>query len=160
MKYKLSVWAAVVFVPAMLFAISALGQEKSSLSHDEESALGNMRTINTAEVTYASTYKSGYSHNLAEMGETPPGVKESPSRANLIDYKLAAGQKGGYAFTYRPGKKDKDGKISNYTVTARPFKWHKDAVSYLTDQTGVIRWTRESRAPTAKDPTIDSLVGP
>jgi type IV pilus assembly protein PilA len=159
MKHKLSVWAAVVFVSALLFAISGLGQEKSSLPDEVAGAVGSVRTINTAEVTYASTYTTGYSRTLAEMGETATGVKESPSRANLIDNELAQGRKHGYVFTYRPGKKDKDGKISNYTVTARPIKWHKDAVSFFTDQTGVIRWTRENRAPTAKDDTIDSLVG-
>ncbi|MGD0696931.1 MAG: hypothetical protein ABSB82_19105 [Terriglobia bacterium] len=159
MEHKLSVWAAAVVVSALLFAISALGQEKSSLPEDVEHVLGGVRTINTAEMTYASTYNTGFSQTLAEMGETGPGVKESASRANLVDYKLAEGRKYGYVFAYRPSKKDKDGKVSSYTLTVRPVKWHKDSVSFFTDQTGVIRWTRENRTPTAKDDPIDSLVG-
>ena len=159
MKHKLSVWAVVVLVSALLFAISALGQEKSSLPDEVASALGSVRTIETAEMTYASTYNTGFSRTLAEMGETATGAKESASRANLIDYKLAEGRKHGYVFTYRPGQKDKDGKTSKFTLTARPMKWQKDAVSFFSDETGVIRWTRENRTPTAKDDPIDSLVG-
>ena len=159
MKHKLCVWTAVVFTSASLFAISALGQEKSSLPDDVENALAGIRTINTAEVTYASTYNTGYSQTLAELGETAIGVKESASRANLIDYKLAKGRKNGYFFTYRPSKKDKDGKVSSYTLTVRPTKWHKDAASFFTDQTFVVRLTRENRASTVKDDPIDVPVG-
>jgi hypothetical protein len=147
MKHKLGVWTAVVFGPALLFAISALGQEKSSLPEEVANVLGGIRTINTAEVTYASTYNTGFSQTLAEMGETATGVKESASRANLVDYKLAKGRKYGYVFTYRPSKKNKDGKVNSYTLTARAVEWHKDSVSFFTDQTGVIRWTRENRTP-------------
>ena len=157
MKHKLSVWAAVVF--ALLFATGVLGQEKSSLPEDVEKALGGVRTINTAEVTYASTYTTGFSQSLAEMGETATGVKESPSRANLIDNDLAKGRKYGYIFTYRPAKKDKSGRITSYTLTVRPAKWHKDSVSFYTDHSGVIRYTRQNRLPTAKDDPIDSLIG-
>jgi len=153
MKHKAGIWAAVVLV--LSFTICALGQEKSSLSDEAANAVGAVRTINTAEVTYAATYNTGYTRTLAEMGETSAGVKESASRANLIDSQLAAGRKHGYVFTYRPGPKGKDGKTSSYTLTARPIKWQKDAVSFFSDQTGVIRWTRENRAPTAKDDIID-----
>jgi len=159
MKHKPSVRAALVLVSALLFATSALGQEKSSLPDEAERGLGSVRTINTAEVTYASTYNTGFSRTLAELGETATGVKESASRADLIDNELAQGRKKGYAFTYRPGQKDKGGRISTYTLTARPMKWHKDAVSFFSDETGVIRWTRENRTPTAKDAPVDSLFG-
>jgi type IV pilus assembly protein PilA len=149
--------AAVVaiLVSACFLAASAVAQGVAEGASEEEAgAVGAVRTINTAEVTYASTYNTGYSVSLEVLGETPPGVKESASRANLITHDLAAGKKGGYIFAYRPGKKDKDGRISVYTVTARPIKWQRGRKSIFSDQSGVIRWTGENRAPTAKDPAI------
>jgi len=42
-----------------------------------------------------------------------------------------------------------------FFITVRPEKWQKGMTSFFTDQTGVIRWAKEDRAPTAKDLAID-----
>jgi hypothetical protein len=131
-----------IFFAVVLLAGGVAAQEKSSaLSEDEGNALGATRTVNTAEVAYAATYGKGF----------------SPDHAALVAIELAKGKWGNYVFSYKPGAKGKDGKIAAYTLTVRPVKWHKDQVSYFTDQTGIIRWTKENRAPTAKDEPIDSL---
>jgi hypothetical protein len=91
------------------------------------------------------------------MGEKPGSTNPTAEAAGLIDESLSGGKKAGYVFNYQPGAKDKSGHITSYTVTARPQRWQKNVVSFFTDQTGVIRWTKEDRAPTAKDPTTDSL---
>ena len=113
--------------------------------------------INTAEINYAATYDKGYSRTLTLALET--AAKQTDpflGGAELIDGSLMRGKKGGYVFVYKPGVVE-GGKIVTYTVVARPEKWRKDLRSLFTDETGVIRWTSENRAATAKDPPINSL---
>lgn len=126
------------------------------ISSNRASAVGSMRTINTAETTYASTYNQGYSPDLASLGPSigPP----SASAAMLIDEVLARGRKSGYTFTYTPGRRDAQGRIAAYTVIARPIRYDSDkptsGTSFITDESGVIRYTEEKRAPTAQDPPV------
>jgi hypothetical protein len=121
------------------------------------SAIGSLRTIDVAEITYASTYDGGYSPDLASLG---PGSGGSPSAsaAGLIDSVLATGRKSGYIFTYTPGQRDPKGRIASYTVTACPITYDRDRrgsrTSFFTDETGVIRQTDENRPPTAQDQPI------
>jgi len=148
------------FLATTFLAAGATAQQKTSaVSGEEQYGLGDTRTVNTAEVTYASIYKTGYSANLLALGEGPSGTEPSAAHAGLITNELAQGEAHGYTFTYKPGAKDKDAAIRTYTLVARPMKWQKGRVSYFTDQTGVIRWTKQNRAPTAKDEPIDSLPG-
>jgi type IV pilus assembly protein PilA len=123
---------------------------------NREMAIGSMRTINTAEITYASTYNLGYTADLASLGagSGPP----SAAAAGLIDESLARGKKSGYVFTYAPGPRDAAGKISSYSVSARPENYgpadRRYQSSFFTDQSGVIRGTREDRPATAQDTPI------
>lgn len=143
-----------------LAAVNVAAEEKSgALSADESGALGATRTVITAEVVYAATYKKGYSPDLLVLGEGATGTVPSADHAGLVAKELAEGKWANYLFNYKPGPKAKDGNITAYTLTVRPVKWCKDVLSYLTDQTEVIHWTRENRAATAKDPTVDSLPG-
>lgn len=156
-KYFIRAFILLVCVWATLMATAQ--QKSSAPSEDEGNALGATRTVNTAEVVYAATYKEGFSPDLLALGEGPAGAAPSADRAALVTIELAKGRLGNYLFSYKAGAKGKDGKIAGYTLTVRPVKWQKDQVSYFTDQTGVIRWTKENRAPTVKDSTIDSLPG-
>jgi hypothetical protein len=69
-------------------------QQQRHAFASQASAVGSLRTINTAEITYASTYNHGYSSSLATLG---PGTEGSPpveSAAGLIDEVLAPEQRG------------------------------------------------------------------
>jgi len=136
---------------ALLGAVIFAQEKPAPPSEDEAHAVGASRTINTAEVTYAATYNKGYSINLLVLGEGLPGAQPTEMQAGLIAKGLAQGTWHNYIFTYKPGAKDKDGHINSYSLVARPAKWHKDAASFYTDQSGVIRSTRENRAPSAND---------
>ena len=119
--------------------------------------IGDLRTINQAEITYASTYNVGYSPSLAALG---PGTSSTPTAtaAGLIDEVLARGTKSGYVFTYTPGPRDADGKIGSYTITAHPAEYGKTGDwEFFSDQTGVIRAVREDRPATTQDRPIDEL---
>src|SRR3989442_6878607 len=55
---------------------------------DPASGVGCVRTINTAEQTYALTYKIGYSKNLAATGISEGEKSPSPGYAALLSYTL------------------------------------------------------------------------
>lgn len=145
---------AVIVLAADLAAIVMLVFSSSPLMRhtmaNSASAVGCMRTINTSEVTYASTYPEvGFAH-LAALG----GVGGSTSGAGLIDEVLAGGEKSGYRFAIKLGPPDAKGVITTYAVTARPVEHACDQRSFFSDQTGIIRQTSQDRAATAQDPPL------
>ncbi len=147
--------ALFLFVLIIPLAIAIPGLLRSPISANQASAVGSLRTINTAEITYADTYKAGYSPTLAALGPPPGDAQPSASAASLIDSVLAGGVKSGYRFTYVPGPPDKTGHIKTYTVVARPVEYGKRGrMSFFTDESGVIRKTDEDRLASAKDPPI------
>ena len=111
----------------------------------EASAVGSMRTLNTALVTYAATYPEiGFPATLGALG----GDGGSASQAGLIDPVLASGVKTGYKFEYASGG-------TTYNIVARPVSSDVTAKrSFFTDESGVIRFTQENRIPTAEDPPL------
>ena len=147
----------LIFTLASTSICNSAQKKQAAEPPDPERAIGCMRTINTAELAYKQTYNNGYSPTLAAMGVKPGVTDYNAEAAGLIDENLTRGRMAGYVFTYKAGRKEQGGSISGYTVTARPAVWKEGLVSYFSDETGVIRWTKARRAPTAKDPSIDSL---
>ncbi len=144
----------VTFLAVALIAAS-LRQEPDP--HTLASAVASLRTINAAEVEYASTYDKGFSPDLASLG--PPGSGgPSSSAAGLIDGALASGHKRWFVFTYIPGPRDDRGKIMTYEVLAQPSEYDPDKPArrrgFFTDETGVIRWTDEPRRPNKYDEAL------
>jgi hypothetical protein len=144
----------IIMLP--LLTAWAQGKGKPELP-DPQVAVGCLRTINTADAVYASTYAHGFSPTLAALGVKAGVPDPTPEAAALIDESLSSGRKAGYIFTYTAGRKDSSGQIASYTVVARPVKWAEGLVSFFSDESGVIRWTKAYRAPTVKDPTIETL---
>jgi hypothetical protein len=121
---------------------------------NEPSAVNSLRSINTAQVTYAQTY-GGFSHTLVALGPPPAGTGASAFYADLIDSVLASGMKSGYRFVYTPGPPDSKGRITSYTVAAQPTIYGKTGNrSFFTDESGAIRQTIEDRPATRSDPPI------
>jgi hypothetical protein len=114
-----------------------------------------LRTINTAEINYASTYGHGFSPSLAALGPPAGNAPPSAAAADLLFEALIHGERNGYTYTYRPGQRNAKGEIDTYTVSARPLKYEGgETNSYFTDQTGVIRFTNEDRPATSQDPPL------
>ena len=80
--------AAGVLVVA---AIAIPNLLKSRIAANESSAVGSVRTVNTAQVIYESMYpKRGFAPNLVSLGPDPRGPDaSSPAHAALIDASLA-----------------------------------------------------------------------
>src|SRR5271157_3266956 len=80
----------VVAIILIIAAIAIPNLLRSRMAANEASAVGSLRTINTAEVTYSSTYPgTGFTDTLTSLG---------PSGVNMIDSVLASGTKSGYTF--------------------------------------------------------------
>lgn len=89
----------VVAIILIIAAIAIPSLLRARISANEASAVGSLRTLNTAQITYSSTFSTvGYAtalSNLAGVSCTPPGS----AGACLIDTQLASGLKSGYTFT-------------------------------------------------------------
>lgn len=139
----------------LLAAVACPGLQRSQLAANYATAVGTLRTIHTAETTYAETYKRGYSASLGLLGPPPSGGAATASAADLIPSEVAGGKKSGYIFDYKPGPADASGNIKTFTVSARPIQFGSTGCrTFFTDESGVIRQSNENRAPTAKDPAI------
>jgi hypothetical protein len=114
------------------------------MAANEASAVGSLRTINTAQVQYATTYQVGFSADLPSLGGPAPATS---TQADLIDTVLAAGVKSGYTFTYTPGAADTAGNINDYTIIAEPVTIGATGQrGFFTDQSGVIRGDADASA--------------
>jgi type IV pilus assembly protein PilA len=145
---------ALICSPLVATHVAAQKVSSPPSEADQASAVGSLRSINTAEVFYDRQYQKGFSPTLLSLGVPPDGTKPSASAAGLLDNSLTGGKKNNYVFTYGAGRPDAIGRISTYTVSARPAKWQSGVRSLFTDQTAIIRGTDENRAATASDPAL------
>jgi hypothetical protein len=104
-----------------------------------------LRTINGAQVVYAQTHPGkGFASALAELGPAPGD--------ELIDSVLASGRKSGHAFTLNAAQPEASGRITHYTLVARPETYGEGRPSFFTDETGVGHITVANRAAAVNDP--------
>jgi type IV pilus assembly protein PilA len=89
----------VVAIILIIAAIAIPNLLRARMAANESSAVASIRTINTAEITYSSTYPTvGFATSLTNLGGVSPCVPSS-NTACLIDSVLASGTKSGYNFT-------------------------------------------------------------
>ena len=112
----------VVAIILIIAAIAIPNLLRSRIAANEASAVGSLRTINTAEVTYASTYPAqGFAATLGALG---PGssTTATSTNANLLDSVLGCTTqpctKSGYVFAVGATSGTP---ISTYTSTANPW---------------------------------------
>ncbi|MGC9994560.1 MAG: prepilin-type N-terminal cleavage/methylation domain-containing protein [Terriglobia bacterium] len=155
----------VVAIILIIAAIAIPNLLRSRIAANQASAVGSLRTLNTAEVTYSTTYNTGYSASLACLGPASAGSTASPtaSAAGLIDEVLSGtgaatpvtntSSKSGYTFVYSPAGADTTGKIDYYSFTASPVSAGTTGTNfYYTDQSGVIRQNSTATAGSSDSP--------
>jgi len=139
----------VVAIILIIAAIAIPNLLRSRMAANEASAVGSLRTINTACVTYSTTYGIGFPGALTSLG-TSGGV--SSTGAQLIDNVLAGGSKSGYTFTYTAGAAA-GGVVPTYSVNANPITPGQTGQRYFfTDQSGVIRFNTSAVATASDSP--------
>ena len=142
----LNIVCLVSFVPmGMIAAIAIPNLMAARRAANEGSAQASLRTLHAAEATYQSTSGAGKFGTLNEL-----------AAANLIDLKLATGNKNGYNFTVELTTDDLN--YPGFEVVARPLTYRTDGVrSFYVDQTGVIRAGDNSGGPATKmDPPVNN----
>jgi len=142
----------VVAIILIIAAIAIPNLIRSKMAANEASAVASMRSINTACVSYSSTYGIGFPATLADLGPVTAGATANSTSADLVDSVLAAGLKSGYSFTFAAGTAV-SGIIPTYTVNAAPIVLNQTGGRYFfTDQTGVIRQNNGAAADASSTP--------
>ncbi len=94
----------VVAVILIIAAMAIPSYLRSKMAANEASAVSSLRTISTAETTYALTYPDiGYADQLSKLSYPPSGQAESSTHAGIIDWLLGCASqpclKSGYQFS-------------------------------------------------------------
>lgn len=139
-------YIGVAAIPMILIiaAIAIPNLLRARITANETSALGGVRTINTAIVQYVSTHDGALPGDLVTLG---------PDGADLIDAVLANGQKSGYIFSYIVLDNDGDGTFDAYRLTADPITPGTTGQRhFFTDESGVIRMSPSGPADETSPP--------
>jgi hypothetical protein len=126
-------YMGVVAIPFILIiaAIAIPNLLRAKIAANEASAVGNVRNIITAEVSYSTLHpQTGFTCNLSDLGT-----------AGLIDASLAGGQKHGYVFALQNCTAEKEGDpASHFQITASPVTYNQTGVrAFCTDESGVTK---------------------
>ena len=131
--------AAAIAIPNLL---------RSRIAANEASAVGSVRTINTAQVTYQVTFpQRGFASNLVSLGPNRAAPKaSSPDHAALIDPSLSGENcaadgwctKLGYRF--RTAAICKQRPCSEYVSVATPVDTNTGTRSFCSTSDGIIRF--------------------
>jgi type IV pilus assembly protein PilA len=124
----------VVAIILVIAAIAIPNLLRAKISANQSSAVGSLRTLNTACIAFSTSYGQ-YPAALSNLGPIGSGGTASSTSADLIDSVLSAGTKSGYTFAFGAGAGNQ-----SYTITATPITAATTGQNmYYTDQTGVIR---------------------
>ena len=132
----------VVAIILIIAAIAIPNLLRSRMAANEASAVGSLRTINTAQVTFSSTYQVGYG-TLAALSSPAAGCAGATvAQACLIDSNLGGGTKSGYTFASVPsgGAGTAASPYNNFDSAANPVAPGTSGQStFCSDDSGVIR---------------------
>ena len=136
----------VVAIILIIAAIAIPNLLRARIAANEASAVGTMRTITTAEVTYSTTYGTGFG-TLASLGGSAAtcatATGATAAAACLVDASVAGGLKSGYTIAIPvPAALGTTAALNNtFYATALPDSPGQTGTStFCTDQSGVVRW--------------------
>ena len=138
----------MVAIILIIAAIAIPNLLRSRIAANEASAVGSIRTINTSEVTFASTYPNVGFGDLASLG----GAGGSATGAGLLDAILASAVKSGYVFTIVTGGATGTGPATTYSVQGDPQNSQTGQRHFYSDQSGVIRYNVSAQASAGDSP--------
>ena len=139
----------VVAIILIIAAIAIPNLLRSRMAANEASAVGSIRTMNTAAISYNSTYGNGFPSSIGQIGTTGT-VAVSCNNAEFLDSVLTAGTKSGYTFKVLPGAVavttipvgcTAAGNTDGYGAVATPVTVGTTGQrSFCSDASGVIRF--------------------
>jgi hypothetical protein len=120
---------------------------RSKIAANEASAIGSVRTVNTAQVTYAAAYGKGFAQDLATLGPNPNGsIAESVAHANLVDGTLGNASCTGDAWCTKSGYQFRVTAVcklhlcKEFVAVATPVDSNTGTRSFCSTSDGVIRF--------------------
>ena len=127
----------VVAIILIIAAIAIPNLMRARMSANESSAAGSLRTINTAEISYDTTYPNIGFTALASLGGAQP-CTPAPTTGCFIDNFLATNGGGsgkdGYSITLQTAAS-----VSGYGTLAAPLTLNQTGTrAFCSDQMGVI----------------------
>jgi type IV pilus assembly protein PilA len=130
----------VVAIILIIAAIAIPNLLRSRIAANESSAVGSVRTLTTAQVTYSTTYGTGYT-TLAQLGG-PAGCAAAAATACLIDPVLTLGTKSGYTVDSQPntGAGTTVSPFNGFETNATPLSASTGTRAFCSDNSGVIRY--------------------
>jgi type IV pilus assembly protein PilA len=142
----------VVAIILIIAAIAVPNLLRSRMQANETSAVASLRSMNTAAVSYNSTWGNGYPPSMAAMGNNGT-TSISCTNGEFIDVVLTGGTKSGYTFQLSPGLAANIlnsnasscsggyGYSDGYMITSVPVTVGTTGQrSFCTDASGVIRY--------------------
>lgn len=136
----------VVAIILIIAAIAIPNLLRAKIAANEASAVSAIRTITTAETTYASTWSSGYAPDLPSLGGVASPCVAASTSACIIDPLLSTGTKGGYTFV-AAGNTPTGATFNAFEANATPVAVGVTGQrAFCTDQTGVIRFNATGAA--------------
>jgi type IV pilus assembly protein PilA len=130
----------VVAIILIIAAIAIPNLLRARIAANEASAVGSVRTLDTAQVTYSTTYGTGFA-TLAQLGGASPCVAAAATSC-LIDPVLTAGTKSGYTVATTPntGGGTVASPFNTFEVNATPLSTSTGTRAFCSDQSGVLRY--------------------
>jgi hypothetical protein len=121
----------------IIAAIAIPNLIRARMAANEASAVGLLRAITTAEITYSTACpKIGYASTLTELG---PNGAACPQGANQINPVLALGTQSGYKFTPHNSSFTRKAPETGFGWNADPISPSSGTRHFFVDQTGIIR---------------------
>jgi type IV pilus assembly protein PilA len=148
----------VVAIILIIAAIAIPNLLRARIAANESSAVSSIRTLNTAEVSYQTSYPAaGYSADLASLGGASPCTPASTT-ACLIDHVLDAGAKSGYNFAVK-GANPVNAANTTYTAGAAPVAWNQTGVrQFGSIEDGVVRYDANTGKATTANTTAATVA--
>lgn len=145
----------VVAIILIIAAIAIPNLLHAKMAANEASAVQSVKAINTAEITYSSTYPTvGYAPALSNLGGMAPCTPSSTTSC-LLDSVITSGNKSGYNFTATGSGGPP---AVQYFVTATPMKVNQTGIrSFCSFEDAVIR-VQPTGAGIASEAACEALL--
>ena len=144
----------VVAIILIIAAIAIPNLLRARIAANESSAVSAVRTINTAEVTYSTSFPTtGYADLLTNLGGAAP-CTPAIATACLLDTVLSGGAKSGYSFA-AVGANKVNGVNTTYTAGAAPITFNQSGVrNFCSNEDGVLRFAAGSAGAALATDTV------
>ena len=157
----------VVAIIAIIAAIALPGLMRARLAANESSAIASLRTIGSAQATFASSCGGGgFAQSLDDLAEPPTGTTVA-----FIPPDVAAGEKGGYTLLLVEGLGEPmaeaevtcngatTGTRSSFLATANPIVDGRSGVrAFGINNSNVLRWTAATDGITDQESYTAAMV--